>query len=82
MRNLILRFAGWLIRLCGRSVLIGAPAPLVEAARRLVEQEERRSAQGTSGEYKRHRVLAALKDAYPQASGREMARAIEEACGL
>lgn len=82
MRILVLKFAAWLIRLCGVSLLIGAPAPLVNAARALVDEQNEQSAPGTSGEYKAHLVRAALRKQFPQASGREISRAIEEACGL
>lgn len=52
---------------------------LLDSARLLTAEWDKRDA---SGEYKRHQVLSALIDAFPNRSKRDMARAIEAALWL
>ncbi|MCI0352573.1 MAG: hypothetical protein L0Z53_24400 [Acidobacteriales bacterium] len=74
MRKLLVSFAYWLLRVCG-----ALPAgELIDAARALCREQEERCAPGTSGEYKRSVVYAALRKRFPQASLRAISRAIED----
>lgn len=81
------RFCVWLglllVRLGGQEP-ITVPTKilaLVPAVRLVCAEIEARAADGTSGEFKRHTVLARLQKAYPGVPARHLALAIELAIG-
>ena len=80
-RRLVLRFAYWLLRLCGESQMTWPmlSAPLLDRAAWLVEQQARESPATDGGEVRRHRVYARLIKDFPQEPRRHLALAIERA---
>ena len=70
MKHLLMRWCVWLLRRMTGSAML-------QEARRLCAEQERRSAPGTSGEYKRHQVYAALQKRFPDVPKRQIAMAIE-----
>jgi hypothetical protein len=57
-------------------------APLVALAHPLIAAQDADSAEGTSGEYKRHQVYARLLKTHPETPKRDLALAIELAVRL
>ena len=68
MRNLITKFAFWLLRKVGAVVLVLPPSlvPVLNRARKLVAVADAVSAPGTSGQYKRGPVYSRLLKEFPK----------------
>jgi hypothetical protein len=71
IKKLIIRFARWLIRICG-------PSPYLKRAIELCKEQQIERPNAT-GENKRHQVMSRLIKEFPTASHRELSRAIEDA---
>ena len=92
MKTLLVKIAFWILRRYNLQLLPSPPVkvikivfppswerakPYIEEASHLICHWDRVTAEGTSGEYKRHQVLAGLIDKFPNASKRDMSLAIE-----
>lgn len=71
IKRLIVRFARWLLRVCG-------PSPYLERAIELCKEQEVERPNAT-WENKKHQVMAQLIKEFPEARKRELSRTIEDA---
>lgn len=86
MKNLFVKLALWLLKICGSSAL-AVPADihandLIAFARKLTDRLDAESAPGTSGEYKRDRVYEQLVNTFPEVRPKHLHLAILLARGL
>lgn len=78
MKRFVIRLCFGLLRWLTKGTVIVLPSDaVIRHARELRHQEDARCAPGTSGEYKRHQVYAALQKRFPDVPKRELALAIE-----
>lgn len=78
MRNLIIKFALWLLAKCGQSpYIIDKRALKVLEKMRPIVKDVRARYENVSGEFRRHQALARGMDAMPDVPERDLALAIE-----
>lgn len=82
MTKYLIRFARWLLMKCGEPYYIASvkkwvflAMPYLSVARGLIRIEN--DLKPDMGEYKRHRVYAALQKSFPEAEHKHLALAIE-----
>ena len=71
IKRIIIKFARWLIRICG-------PSPYLKRATELCKEQQVERPNAT-GENKRHQVMSRLMKDFPLASHRELSRVIDDA---
>ena len=87
MKRILTRFAYWVFRhyYGYEAVVMQTPNKIIDIvglARNLCARQDEISAEGTSGEYKRHQVYSELIKKYPTTDRKALAMAIEVAlCG-